>query len=112
MTYKDILKIAVNLLIIYTVGGLLLALVYAKTSPIIFKNNERFKQESLQKMIPEAGNNDIRKLGDWQPHEKHAEYYEARKDGVFLGYIVQSFGKGYSSYIDVLFAVDESFKIK
>lgn len=110
MTYKEIFKIAANLLIIYTAGGLLLALVYASTSPIIFKNNEKYKQESLQKMVPEADS--IQVIGDWHPHEKHAEYYEAKKGGESLGYIVQSFGKGYSSYINVLFSVDNSFIIK
>ncbi len=134
MTFKDILKITMNLVVLYLAGGLLLAAVYAKTSPIIFKKNEQEKQEALQKMMPEA--DVIEKLGDWYPHEKHAEYFVAKKCGELkikkvkdektgrvkeekecinprkIGYIVQTFGKGYSSYINILFSVDDKFKVQ
>lgn len=110
MTFKDILKITFNLVVLYMAGGLLLAVVYAKTSPVIFQKNEQEKQEALQKMIPESEEN--LKIGDWHPHEKHAEYYEAKKGGEVIGYIVQTFGKGYSSYINILFSVGMDFKIK
>lgn len=110
MTNKDILKIALNLVIIYVAGGLVLAGIYATTSPIIFKNNEKAKQEALKKLIPEA--DAVVKAGDWTIHGKHAEYYEAKKGSETLGYIVQSFGKGYSSYINTLIAVDRDMKIK
>ncbi|RMF99432.1 MAG: FMN-binding protein [Nitrospirae bacterium] len=134
MTFKDILKITFNLAVLYIAGGVLLAAVYAKTSPVIYRNNIKEKQEALQRMMPEADN--IKKLGDWHPHEKHAEYYIAQKCGEVkvkqvkdektgkvkeekeclnpenLGYIVQSFGKGYSSYINILFSVDSNFVVK
>lgn len=134
MTFKDILKITMNLVVLYLAGGLLLAAVYAKTSPIIFKKNEQEKKEALQKMMPEA--DVIEKLGDWYPHEKHAEYFVAKKCGELkikkvkneetgkvkeekecinprpIGYIVQTFGKGYSSYINILFSVDNNFRVQ
>ncbi len=134
MTFKDILKITANLVVLYLAGGLLLAAVYAKTSPIIFKKNEEEKQEALQRMMPEA--DVIEKLGDWYPHEKHAEYFVAKKcgevkidkvkdeesgivrekkeciDPKVIGYIVQTFGKGYSSYINILFSVDDKFIVQ
>ncbi|MBF0463690.1 MAG: FMN-binding protein [Nitrospirae bacterium] len=110
MNTKEIIKITINLLIIYIVGGVLLAGVYAKTSPLIFQANEKEKKEALQRMMPEADK--IEKLGDWHPHEKHAEYFVAKKDGKVLGYVVQAFGKGYSSYINILFSVGEDFVIK
>lgn len=109
MTGKDILKITLNLVVIYIVGGAILATVYAKTSPIIFKNNEIAKQEALQKLIEGAT---FEKLGDWTIHGKHAEYYAAKKGEETIGYVVQSFGKGYSSYINTLIAVDKDFKIQ
>lgn len=109
MTGKDIAKITINLVIIYIIGGFILAAVYAKTSPIIFKNNELAKQEALQKLISGAK---FEKLGDWTIHEKHAEYYAAKKGDEIVGYVVQSFGKGYSSYINVLIAVDKDLKIQ
>ncbi|MCG6552285.1 MAG: FMN-binding protein [Candidatus Magnetominusculus sp. LBB02] len=110
MSAKELIKITINLLVIYVVGGLLLASIYAYTSPIIFRASEQEKKEALQKMIPEA--NKIEKLGDWHPHEKHAEYYAAKKDDQVLGYIVQTFGKGYSSYINILFAVNKDLVVQ
>lgn len=134
MTAKDMVKITVNLVVIYLIGGLLLAYVYAKASPIIFINNKIAKEKALKEMVPEADS--IDKLGDWDPHEKHAEYFVARSCGEVkvrefkdektgeikeekecldpgdIGYIVQTFGKGYSSYIDILFSVDNDFRVK
>ncbi len=134
MTAKDMAKITFNLVVIYLVGGLLLAYVYSWASPKIFINNKIAKEKALKEMMPEAQN--ISKLGDWHPHEKHAEYYAARECGEMkvhrikdektgemkeekecidpkeIGYIVQTFGKGYSSYIDILFSVDKDFKVK
>lgn len=108
MTGKDIFKITLNLVIIYLIGGAILAVVYATTSPIIFKNNEIAKQEALQNLIPGAK---FEKMGDWTIHDKHAEYYAAKKGDQVVGYVVQSFGKGYSSYINTLIAVDGNFRI-
>ena len=51
-------------------------------------------------------------MGDWSIHEKHAEYFIAKKGEDTIGYIVQSFGKGYSSYINTLIAVDKDFKVQ
>ena len=109
MTYRDIIKITLNLVVVYLIGGLILALVYAKTSPIMFKNAAVAKEQALKKLMPEADK--IEKLGDWSIHDKHAEYYRALKNGAVIGYIIQSYGKGYSSYIDTLIAVDTNFRV-
>lgn len=110
MTPKDIIKITLNLVFIYIIGALILAGVYAKTSPVIYQKNEQEKQEALKKMSPQA--EAIEKLGDWYPHEKHAEYYAVKKSGDVAGYIIQTFGKGYSSYINILVATDKDLKIE
>jgi Na+-translocating ferredoxin:NAD+ oxidoreductase subunit G len=110
MTAKDIIKITLNLVIIYIIGGIILAGVYAKTSPIMFRNAVIEKETALKKLMPDADR--IEKIGDWTIHEKHAEYFIAEKDGKPIGYIIQSFGKGYSSYINTLVAVDTEFRIK
>jgi electron transport complex protein RnfG len=109
MTGKDIFKITLNLVIVYLVGGFILAFVYANASPVIFKNNEKAKQEALKQLMPDA--DEIKKSGDWTIHDKHAEYFIATKGGETTGYVVQSFGKGYSSYIDTLTAVDKDFRV-
>ena len=110
MTGKDILKITLNLVVIYLIGGFILAIVYAKTSPIMYRNAVLEKERALKKLMPDADR--IEKMGDWTIHEKHAEYFVAKKGGAVIGYIVQSFGKGYSSYIDALIAVDTDFKVR
>jgi electron transport complex protein RnfG len=134
MTAKDMAKITFNLVVIYLVGGLLLAYVYSWASPKIFINNKIAKEKALKEMAPDADK--IDKLGDWHPHEKHAEYYVSRSCGEVkvttykdektgetkeekecldpsdIGYIVQTFGKGYSSYIDILFSVDKNLKVQ
>jgi electron transport complex protein RnfG len=110
MTGKDILKITLNLVVIYIIGGIILAAVYAWTSPIMYRNNVLEKEQALKKLIPDADT--IEKMGDWTIHEKHAEYFVAKKGDSIIGYIVQSFGKGYSSYIDTLIAVDKDFKVE
>jgi electron transport complex protein RnfG len=134
MTTKDMAKITVNLVVIYLLGGLLIAFVYAKTSPIMFIKAKEEKEAALKTMMPEAQH--IVMLGEWHPHEKDAEYYAAQKcgelkttsvkdektgktkevqeciDPVDIGYIVESYGKGYSSYIELLASVDKNFTVQ
>jgi electron transport complex protein RnfG len=109
MTSKDIFKITLNLVVVYLIGGFILAFVYANASPKIFKNNEKAEQDALKLLIPGA---DFTKLGDWTIHDKHAKYFEAKKNGETVGYVVQSFGKGYSSYINTFVAVDKDFIVQ
>jgi electron transport complex protein RnfG len=109
MTGKDILKITINLVIVYVIGGFILAFVFANASPKIFRNNEKAEQDALKLLIPGA---DFTKLGDWTIHDKHAKYFEAKKDGATAGYVIQSFGKGYSSYINTFVAVDKDFVVQ
>ncbi len=110
MTGKDILKVTLNLVVIYIIGGIILATVYAWTSPIMFKNAVIEKEQALKKLMPDADK--IEKMGDWSIHEKHSEYFAAKKGDNIIGYIVQSFGKGYSSYINTLISVDKDFKVQ
>lgn len=110
LTKKDILKIAISLGIIYVIGGLMLAFVYSKAAPIVYIKEKKEKEAALRKMMPEAEQIDL--LGKWQPHEKEAEYYIAKKGKEGIGYIVQGFGKGYSSYINILVSLDKDFTIE
>ncbi len=110
MTGKDIIKITLNLVIVYLIGGFILAFVFANASPKIFKNNEEAEKKALKELMPEADDNI--KLGDWTIHDKHAKYFISKKGGDTVGYIIQSFGKGYSSYINTFVAVDKDFKVQ
>ncbi len=110
MTGRDIAKITVTLVVFYLIGGFILAFVYANASPKIYRNNEEAEKKALKQLIPEA--DDISKMGDWTIHDKHAKYFIAKKGGEPIGYIIQSFGKGYSSYINTFIAVDKDFKVQ
>lgn len=109
-TTKDIIRITLNLLIIYIIGGFIITLVYSQTSPIIYKNKIEEKNMALKKLIPEAES--IEKIGTWKIHEKDADYYLAKKDNKIIGYIIESYGKGYSGYIEVLVSLDTDLKVK
>ncbi len=110
MTPKDMVKITINLIVVYLIGGLIIAFVYAKTSPVMYKKGLEEKAAALKTMMPEADK--IDEIGKWEPHHKHAGYYIAKKGSDELGYIVEGFGKGYSSYINILVSVDKNFTVK
>lgn len=110
MSAKDIIKITFNLVVVYMIGGFILAFVYANTSPKVFKNNEEAEQRTLKELMPDA--EDVKKMGDWTIHDKHAKYFVAKKGGEVVGYMIQSFGKGYSSYINTFIAVDKDFIVQ
>ncbi len=110
MTGKDIVKITINLVVVYLIGGLILSLMYAWAAPQIYKNNEETEKKALKELIPDADS--IYTIGEWEPHEKHANYFVAKKNGQVIGYIVQSFGKGYSSFINTFIAVDTNFTVQ
>jgi electron transport complex protein RnfG len=176
MTGKDIAKVALNLIVIYVLGGALLVGVYAKTSPIIFKNKKEDKEAALKAMMPvhmkmkvpggdteklmaalpetklgtetgeeggvkfldtemdvykadmkkirkklkKAGASEIeqysdygiKKMGDWSPWHKHAEFFEVMDGEEQVGYIVETFGKGYSSYPNIYASIDNDYVVK
>lgn len=115
MNFKDIIKITLNLIVIYIVGGLLLAGIYSITSPIIFVKNKEEKEIALKKMIIEAQSITKPNDGDWSQEfnnkPKHAEWFVAEKDNKVIGYVVETFGKGYSSFINILIGLDKDLKI-
>lgn len=134
MTIAEMIRITFNLVVIYLIGGLILAVVYGITSPIKFQKEKAELEAALLTMIPEADN--IEELGEWEPHHKHAKYYVGQKcadvrvdiitdektgkekeekeciDPEDIGYIVDGYGKGYSSYIHVLSSVDKDFILR
>ncbi len=171
MTATDMAKITINLVVIYLIGGLILAMVYGVTSPIMYRKAKEEKEAALKTMMPEADyieapcrtltekslNNlrneiieklkglqdkeysteevflknirdilgkeradthkdlimkHVKKSCEWEPHHKHAEYFIAKKGEEEIGYVVEGYGKGYSSYINVYVAVDKNFIVK
>ena len=177
MDIKEIIKISVNLTVVFLIGGLIIAGMYSVTSPIIFQKNKEEKEQALSRMLPvhlkitspdaemikdampegaelfregkvvdaESGKSEDMvdvivdgtklkpimkafkkagatgmeeytefipvKLGDWEPWHKHAEFFKVEHEGKLKAYIVQTFGKGYSSYINILVSVGTDKKI-
>jgi electron transport complex protein RnfG len=109
MTGKDIVKVTLNLVIVYLIGGFILAFVYANASPRVFKNNEEAEKKALKELVPDA---DANEKHDWTIHDKHAKYFIMKKGGDTIGYVIQSFGKGYSSYINTFIATDKDFVVQ
>jgi len=109
MTAKDIIKITINLVVIYLIGGSILAFVYANASPRVFRNNEETEKKALKELVPDA---DANEKHEWSSHEKHAKYFIMKKGGETIGYVIQSFGKGYSSYINTFIATDKDFRVQ
>ena len=54
MTGKDIIKITLNLVVIYIVGGIILTAMYAWTSPIMYRNAVIEKEKGEQEQSPVA----------------------------------------------------------
>ena len=109
MTGKDILKVTLNLVIVYLIGGFILAFVYANASPRVFRNNEEAEKKALKELVPDA---DANEKHDWTIHDKHAKYFVMKKGSDTIGYVIQSFGKGYSSYINTFVATDKDFIVQ
>ena len=107
---KEIFKIALNLVVIYLVGGFILVSAYAFTKPIIDKNDAAKKIIVLKAMIP--GAEKVELIGKWDICDRKADYFKVSKNsGELCGYVIESYGKGYSSFIHTLLAVDSSIKV-
>lgn len=107
---KEMIKITISLVVIFVTAGVIMASVFAKTAPIMAEAQRREKEEALKRLMPEAEK--ITEAGKWEPFGKHAEYYEGKKGNDTIGYIASTYGKGYSSYISILVAVDPDMKVK
>lgn len=109
---KDLLKITLNLTVLFFAAGAILAVVYVRTEPTIVLTKKLEKEKALKALIPDASV--INTAGSYEPLEgREAEYYVAKgRGGEPLGYIAASYSKGYSSIISLLVAVDHSMRIK
>ncbi len=107
---KDMLKITMSLVAIFIAAGLIMGLTYKFTSPIKFKAEKKEKEEALKEMAPTA-TDPITPAGKWSVHSKNFEYYQATASGRPVAFIASTAGKGYSSFIQMLVALDPEMKI-
>ncbi len=107
---KEMIKITISLVIIFVAAGLIMASVFAKTAPIVKIKKEQEETAARKKMMPDAES--IVEAGKWEPYGKHGKYFEGKKGEEIIGYLVTTYGKGYSSYINILVSAGKDFKVK
>ena len=110
---KEMLKITLSLIAIFIAAGVVMGVTYKYTSPVRFAAEKKEKEEALKEMSPDATDS----IGDWPTgtwtsHEKTYEYFATTSGGVPVAYIASTAGKGYSSYIQMLVAVDMGLKVR
>ena len=106
---KDIIKVTINLVIICGLAGIILSSTWAVTDPVKVKAEARELEESLKALMPSADN--IKEVKKITIAGKEGAIYKAMSGGKTVGYVVQSYGKGYSSFIKLLVAVDPEMKV-
>jgi electron transport complex protein RnfG len=105
----DILKITINLTLICAAAGIILSAVWARTEPVkVYKENQE-REAALKSLIPSAES--ITPVKKATISGKECEIYEAKAGGQTVGYVAESYGRGYSSFIRLLVAVDPSFTV-
>ncbi len=107
---KDMFKITMPLVVIFAVAGIIMAVTYQHTYPVRFQAEKLEKEQALKEMAPTA-TDPIKPAGIWTVNNKPYEYYQATAGGKPVAAIAETAGKGYSSFIKMLVALDPDMKI-
>lgn len=108
---KQALEMFKSLALIFIVSGLIMAVVFAKTVPIIIEAEKLEKEIALKAMAPEADL--VIKVGEWEPYPGRTdEYFNVLTGNEVIGYIISTQGKGYQSFIRILVALNLDFTIR
>lgn len=107
---REMIKITLSLIAIFIAAGIIMGLTYKVTSPIRFQAEKREKEEALKLMAREADT--VEPAGTWKNHDKMFEYYEAKAGRKTIAHIASTAGKGYSSYIQMLVALDTDLRVR
>ncbi len=101
---NDIVKVTLNLVFICAAAGLLISATWSKTEPVKLREEAREREEALKALVPQADS--IKPVKEVTIADKEGEIYRAAAGGNTIGYVVSGSGRGYSSYIRMLVAVD------
>jgi electron transport complex protein RnfG len=93
------------LLIVCIAASLSLGMIFKVAQPNIKKNEEKRITEGLEELYSDTEGVKFEKK-ETEVNEKTITYWEARKDGSLLGYVVPGSAKGYSSEIQILVRAD------
>ena len=105
----DVFKITINLTLICALAGIILAAVWAKTDPVRARAEAQEREEALKALVPQADS--ILPVKAVVIGGKEGEIYEARAGGRTVGWVADCTGRGYSSFIHMLVAVDMDYKV-
>jgi len=92
------------LMAICAAAGLLISATWSKTEPVKLRKEAQERELALKGLVPAADG--ILPAGDVTIADKDGVIYRASAGGETIGYVVSSFGRGYSSYIRMLVATD------
>ncbi len=110
MNNKDIIKITLNLVAICAIAGVILSVTWAITNPVRLRKKAEELQAALKELIPQAQSVTQAKTFV-SAGGKEGIIYKAVANGKTVGYIVHAYAKGYSSFIEMLVAVDPDYRI-
>lgn len=108
---KDMIKVTMSLVAIFIAAGIIMGLTYMKTSPVRFIAEKKEHEEALKLMAPEA-TDPIHAAGKWIVQGKDSSYYSATSSGKNVAYIADTYGKGYSSFIQMMVSLEPDLRIK
>lgn len=92
-----ILQVALNLATVCVISGIIIAVTYFITAPIAAQKSEMMEKEAMQSLVTNADEfTEIADKPDW---------FEAKKAGEVVAYIVPAKTKGYGGEISMLVAV-------
>lgn len=106
----DVLKITVNLTVICAMAGIILSATWTMTDPVRLAKESQEREMALKGLIPDADS--IKPVKDITIGGKEGKIYRATAAGKTIGYVVLASSKGYSSFINMLVAVDPQYTVK
>jgi electron transport complex protein RnfG len=106
---NDILKVTINLVLICAAAGVILSATWTFTEPVKVARENEERDLALKGLIPAATS--IVPVKEVTIAGKEGIVYKALSGDKTEGYIVLSYGKGYSSFIKLLVAVDAEMKV-
>ncbi|HLB25666.1 MAG TPA: RnfABCDGE type electron transport complex subunit G, partial [Nitrospirota bacterium] len=99
----------INLVVICAMAGIILSATWAMTDPVRLAKEAQEREAALKALIPDADS--IKPVKDVVIADKEGIIYRAERAGATTGYVVLSYGRGYSSFIRMLVAVDMEYRI-
>ena len=106
---KEMMMITLSLVMIVIGAAMIIVGTFYVTSPVRYWAEKKEKEEALKKMAPAAEK--IAQAGEWTSHRKTYEYHEAKAGKRVIAYIASTAGRGYSSYVQCLVALDRDLRI-